>query len=178
MLEQVAGEHIETNRFAPPARDATPRSSGATVHARRSAGTGDPPTAEADRADPPHLKGAILSLQQFDTDARPHGAWHSMCSRGRHGDLHYPPPGSAHHDRHHLRVHRSTASLLLLMAATCPKRAAQDAAAAPSAPPPRTPRRRQPRSRASRRQAVAHPARRTRRTASCCCGRRATRPVC
>ena len=30
-----------------------------------------------------------------------------MCSRGSwHGDPHHPPPGSAHHDRHHLRVHR------------------------------------------------------------------------
>ena len=40
-----------------------------------------------------------------------------VLKRSSHGDLHYPPPGSAHHDRHHLRVHRSTASLLLLMAA-------------------------------------------------------------
>ena len=40
------------------------------------------------------------------------------------------PPGSAHHDRHHLRVHRSTASLLLLMAAIGVRGAhAQDAGA-------------------------------------------------
>ena len=47
------------------------------------------------------------------------------------------PAGTAHHGRHHLRVHRSTASLLLLMAAIGVRGAhAQDAGAAPSAAAP------------------------------------------
>ena len=47
------------------------------------------------------------------------------------------PTGSAHHGRHHLRVHRSTAFLLLLMAAIGVRGAhAQDAGAAPSATAP------------------------------------------